>query len=88
MSGFNSAACVLLMINNNNLFSPVAKPTKVGGLDGGRARRFVNSKGIMEETPGPGLKKGKVECQRTGADRSRSLEVRGHLGGPSDARSW
>jgi len=68
VSGFNSAAYVLLMIDNNNLFSPVAKPTNVGGLHGGRAGCFVNSKGIMEETPGPGLQKGKVECQLTGAD--------------------
>jgi len=45
------------MINNNNVFSPVAKPTKVGGLDGGRARRLVNSKGIMEVTVGHGLRK-------------------------------
>ena len=45
------------MINNTNLFSPVAKPTKVGGLHGGRAGRLVNSKGIMEVTVGRGLKK-------------------------------
>ena len=46
-----------MMINNTNLFSPVAKPTKVGGLHGGRAGRLVNSKGIMEVTVGRGLKK-------------------------------
>jgi len=46
-----------MMINNTNLLSPVAKPTKVGGLPGGRAGRLVNSKGIMEVTVGRGLKK-------------------------------
>jgi len=75
------------MINNTNLFSPVAKPTKVGGLHGSRAGRLVNSKGIMEVTVGRGRKKRNVGCQRTGADRSRSLEVRGDLGGLPDARS-
>jgi len=44
------------------------KPTKVGGLHGGRAGRLVNSKGIMEVT---------VECRlrkmrrRMAADGSR-----------------
>jgi len=44
------------------------KPTKVGGLHGGRAGRLVNSKGIMEVT---------VRCRqrkkqrRMAADRSR-----------------
>jgi len=76
------------MINTNNLFSPVAKPTKVGDLHGGWAGCFVNSKGIMEVTPGRGLKKGKVGCQQTGTDRSRSVEVRGDLGGPPDVCSW
>ena len=45
------------MINNTNLFCFVAKPTKVGGLYGGRAGRLVNSKGIMEVTVGWGLRK-------------------------------
>jgi len=45
------------MINNTTVFSPVAKPPKVGGLHGGRARRLVNSKGIMEVTVGHGLRK-------------------------------
>jgi len=40
------------MINNTNLFSPVVKPTKVEGLDGGCAGRLVNSKSIMEVTVG------------------------------------
>jgi len=57
VSGFNSAALVLRIINNTNLFSPVAKPIKVGGLHGGRAGRLVNSKGIMEVTIGLGLRK-------------------------------
>jgi len=50
-----------MMINNTNLFSPVAKPTKVGGLHGGRAGPLVNHKGIMEVTVGRGLNK----AQRT-----------------------
>jgi len=33
------------------------KPTKVWGLHGGRARRLVNSKGIMEMTVGCKLRK-------------------------------
>jgi len=45
------------MINNTNLFSPVAKPTRVGGLHGGRAERLVNSKGIMGVTVGRRLRK-------------------------------
>jgi len=45
------------MINNTNLVSSVAKPTKVGGLHGGRARRLVNSKGIIAVTVGRGLRK-------------------------------
>jgi len=45
------------MINNTNLFSPVAKPTRVGGLHGGRAGGLVNSMGIMELTVGHGLRK-------------------------------
>jgi len=56
------------MINNTNLFSPVAKPTKVGGLHGGRAGHLVNSKGIMEVTVGRGLRKAQL---RMSADGSR-----------------
>jgi len=59
-----------MMINNTNLFSPVAKPTKVGGLYGGRAGRLVNSKGIMEVTVGRGLKK--AQC-RISADGSGQI---------------
>jgi len=55
------------MINNTNLFSAVAKPTKVGGVHVGRAGRLVNSKGIMEVTVGHGLRK--AQC-RMSADRS------------------
>jgi len=58
------------MINITNLFSPVAKPTKVGGLHGGRAWRLVNSKGIMEVTVGRGLKKAH---RRMSADRSGQI---------------
>jgi len=58
------------MIINTNLFSPVAKPTKVGGLHGGRAGRLVNSKGIMDVTVGPGLKK--AQC-RMSADGSGQI---------------
>jgi len=59
-----------MMINNTNLFSPVAKPTKVGGLHGGRAGRLVNSKGIMEVTVGRGLKNAQ---RRMSADGSRQI---------------
>jgi len=45
------------MINNSNLFSPVAKPTKVRGLHGGRDGCLVNSKAIMEVTVGRWLRK-------------------------------
>jgi len=55
------------MINNTNLFSPVAKPTKVGGLHGGRAGRLVNSKGIMEVTVGRGLKKAQGRMSADGS---------------------
>jgi len=66
------------MINNTNLFSPVAKPTKVEGLHGGRAGRLVNSKGIMEVTVGRGLKK--AQC-RISADGSGQIYVpRGYRG--------
>jgi len=58
------------MINNTNLFSPVAKPTKVGGLHGGRAGCIVNSKGIMEVTVGHGLRQAQ---RRMSADRSGQL---------------
>jgi len=58
------------MINNTNLFSPVAKPNKVGGLHSGRAGRLVNSKGIMEVTVGNRLRKGQ---RRMSADRSGQI---------------
>jgi len=58
------------MINNTNLFSPVAKPTKVGGLHGARAGRLVNSKGIMEVTVGRGLK---TAQRRMSADGSGQI---------------
>ena len=58
------------MINNTNLFSPVAKPSKVGGFHGSRAGRLVNSKGIMEVTVGRGLRK--VQ-RRMSADESRLI---------------
>jgi len=43
------------------------KPTKVGGLHGGRPGRLVNSKGIMEMTVGCRLRK---KRRRMAADRS------------------
>jgi len=58
------------MINNTNLFSPVAKPTTVGGLHGGRAGLLVNIKGIMEVTVGRGLKKAQ---RRMSADGSGQI---------------
>jgi len=58
------------MINNTTLFSPVAKPTKVWGLHGGRAGRLVNSKGIMEVTVGRRLKKAQ---RRMSADGSGQI---------------
>jgi len=57
------------MINNTNLFSPVAKPTKVEGLHGGRARRLVNSNGIMEVTVGHGLRKAQSRISADGSGR-------------------
>ena len=57
-------------VDNTNLFSPVAKPTKVGGLHGGRAGCFVNSKGIMEVTVRRGLKRAK---RRMSADGSGQI---------------
>ena len=45
------------------------KPTKVGGLNGGRAGRLVNSKGIMEMTVGCRLRK---KRRRMAAEGSRS----------------
>jgi len=59
-----------MMINNTNLFSAVAKPTKVGGLHGSRAGHLVNSKGIMEVTVGRGPKKAQ---RRMSADRSGQI---------------
>ena len=44
------------------------KPTKVGGLHGGRAGRLVNSKGILEMTVGCRLRK---KRRRMAADGSR-----------------
>jgi len=55
------------MINNTNLFSPAAKPTKVGGLHSGRAGRLVNSKGIIEVTVGPGLRKAPCRMSADGS---------------------
>jgi len=45
-----------------------AKPTKVGGLNGGRAGGLVNSKGVMEVTVGCRLRK---KRRRMAADGSR-----------------
>jgi len=58
------------MINNTNLVSPVAKPTKVGSLRGDRAGHLVNSKGIMEVTVGRRLRKAE---RRMSADRSGQI---------------
>jgi len=53
---------------NAKLCSPVeGKPTKVGGLHGGRAGRLVNSKGIMKMTVGCRLRK---KQRRMAADGS------------------
>jgi len=61
---------VLRTINNTNLFFPVVKPTKEGGLHGDRAGHLVNSKGIMEGTVGRGLSK---EQRRMSADGSGEI---------------
>jgi len=55
------------MINNTNLFSLVAKPTKVGGLHGGRAGRLVNTMGIMEVTVGCGIRKAEHKMSAEGS---------------------
>ena len=59
-----------MMINITNLFSPVAKPTKVGGLHRGRAGCLVNSKGIIEVTVGRVLRKAQ---RRMSADGSGQI---------------
>jgi len=48
------------------------KPTKVGGLHGGRAGRLVNSKGIMEVTVGCRLRKkrGRMAADGSGWNRT------------------
>jgi len=58
------------MMNNTILFSPVAKPTKVGGLHGTRTERLVNRKGIMEVTVGRGLREAQ---RRMSADGSGQI---------------
>jgi len=58
------------MINNTNLVSPVAKPTKVGSLRGYRAGHLVHSKAIMEVTVGRGLSKAE---RRMSADGSGQI---------------
>jgi len=58
------------MINNTNLFSPVAKPTNVGGLHGAPAGRLVNSKGIVQVTVGRRLRKAQ---RRMSADGSGQI---------------
>ena len=70
--------CILQLINNATLFSPVAKQTKVGGLPGARTRRLVNSKEILEVTVGRRLSK---EQHKMSADMSGHIYVaRGEIG--------
>jgi len=48
------------------------KPTKVGGLHGGRAGRLVNSKGIMEVTVGCRLRKKQCMMAANGSGWNRT----------------
>ena len=75
-----------MMINNTNLFSPVAKPTKVGGLHGGRAGRLVNSKGIMEMTVGCRLRKKRRRMAADGSGWKRTDLGRQRCEGSRDGR--
>ena len=75
-----------MMINNTNLFSPVAKPTKVGGLHGGRAGRLVNSKGIMEMTVGCRLRKKRRRMAPDGSGWRRTDLGRQRCEGSRDGR--
>jgi len=70
------------------------KPTKVGGLHGGRAERLVNSKGIMDMTVGCRLraKRRRMAADGSGWKRTdlggqRCDGIRDGHKGPATARS-
>jgi len=73
------------MINTAKLLSRMAQATKVGGLHGGRAGRLVTSKAIIEVTVRRRLRQEQGGMLAEAADRSRSLDERGNLGGLPDA---
>ena len=52
------------------------------------AGRLVNRKVITELTVPHGLRKEPGRMSTEGSGHSRSLEVRGNLGGLPDVRSW
>ena len=55
------------MINNTNLFSAVAKQTKLGGLHCRYAGPLVNSKGIMEVIVEGGRRYGQCSMSADGS---------------------
>jgi len=62
------------------------KPTKVGGLHGGRAGRLVNSKGIMEMTVGCRLRKKRRRMAADGSGWKRTDLGRQRCEGSRDGR--
>ena len=62
------------------------KPTKVGGLHGGRAGRLVNSKGIMEMTVGCSLRKKRRWMAADGSGWKRTGLGRQRCEGSRDGR--
>jgi len=60
------------------------QPTKVGGLHGGRARRLVNSKGIMEVTVGCKLRTKRPRMAADGSGWKRTYLGRQRWEGSRD----
>jgi len=76
---------------NAKLCSPVGreerrKPTKVGGLHGGRAGRLVNSKGIIEMTVGCRLRNTRRRMAADGSGWKRTDLGRQRCEGSRDGR--
>jgi len=62
------------------------KPTKLGGLHGGRAGRLVNSKGTMEMTVGCRIRKKRRRMPAHGSGWKRTDLGRQRCEGSSDGR--
>jgi len=62
------------------------KPTKVGGLHGGRAGRLINSKGIMEVTVGCRIRKNHGRMAVDGSGWKRTDLGRQRCEGSRDGR--